>query len=1066
MTTYIGFKFSDLTFPGTGQLRIDRSYDSATAYSFEPTDDDGIWSGDSASNSTPDDASQQIVIVRDGNGVTVASGRSYLEHARTISDGFGNEINFYQVMIGTEAVGFVADSPIQPGTTYDFIETDVSGSNAPLYTSLFSQTYSPTQSNTIEGLQYDDDLTGGDNADTITGGDGHDTIQGQGGDDLIDGGEGNDILNSGAGNDTLLGGNGNDRLEGGEGNDSLVAGSGNDTVLGSSGDDTLDGGDGADSLFGGIGNDSILGGAFSDTLDGGDGDDYLNGGEGTDLLSGGDGHDSIEGGARSDTIYGGAGNDTISLGDPAAGAFGEFADGGDGDDSITGTNGSSTIYGGIGNDTIDGGDDWVTSDRDDLYGGEGDDLIRSGMVRSPNSSASQSNGDFLSGGAGADTLIGGTADDTLEGGIGNDSIDGGTGNDTISGGDGADTLGGGDGDDYIDGGDGDDFLTTGLGQDTLMGGDGADTLMNSDGDDSLDGGAGDDSIVATGGMDTLRGGTGSDYMDGGDDADTFIIEDNFGNDTIIGGEGTTDGTDQDLDTIDLSMMTGPVTVTYTGDEAGTITDGTDTITFSEIERLILTEQADVVDGFADTAGLNIEALGGDDSVEGGSGADFIDGGTGNDTLFGWGGDDTLIGADGNDSLDGDDGNDSLDGGIGDDTIIGDAGNDTVFGGDGADQIYDSSGANSLSGGDGNDSIFGGADSDTISGDTGDDFLVGNGGDDLIIGGLGNDTLEGGTGNDTFVYTPGSGSDTIIDFNTGNTGTLNDGNSTNNDSIDLSNYYDNIFELHRDQADDGVLNQSNTTGPDAVDYSNNVQFATGESITFQGASADNSSFTSENTGVVCFTTGTAIRTPRGDVLIDDLRVGDLVTTMDNGPQRIAWIGQRHVTRSEMLENDRLQPILIKKSVMGAQRDLLVSRQHGMLLGTDYFGRAVHLSKTVPGVRVANGKRQVTYVHLMFEAHQVIFAEGIPSESFYPGPMALEMLSMASREEMEMIFPQLNSAVARKDVIAAYGNTARVFLENKKAVNAWLSKGSDDVKKEIRNWDVYLANERCGVRMRCP
>lgn len=114
--------------------------------------------------------------------------------------------------------------------------------------------------------------------------------------------------------------------------------------------------------------------------------------------------------------------------------------------------------------------------------------------------------------------------------------------------------------------------------------------------------------------------------------------------------------------------------------------------------------------------------------------------------------------------------------------------------------------------------------------------------------------------------------------------------------------------------------------------------------------------------------------------------------------------------------------------------------------------------MPGIRLAKGKRQVTYVHLMFDAHQIIFAEGIPSESFYPGPMALEMLSTAARQEMQLIFPKLSAAVGHEDIIAAYGNTARTFLENKNAVSAWLSEGPDVVNNKIRKWDVDLAMEQ--------
>ncbi|MGB7269787.1 MAG: Hint domain-containing protein, partial [Albidovulum sp.] len=323
--------------------------------------------------------------------------------------------------------------------------------------------------------------------------------------------------------------------------------------------------------------------------------------------------------------------------------------------------------------------------------------------------------------------------------------------------------------------------------------------------------------------------------------------------------------------------------------------------------------------------------------------------------------------------------------------------------------------------------------DSIDGGDGSDLIFGGDGKDSIDGGLGGDVLTGGAGNDVFIVS--AGTDTITDFNTGNTGTLNDGNSTNNDFVDLSGYYDNLSELYADQADDGILNQSNTTDTKGrtVDYSDNTQFSPGDSLTFTGANADNSSFTQENTGVVCFTAGTAIRTPQGDVLIDELRVGDLVCTLDNGPQHIRWIGRLTLDSQTLRDNPNTHPVLIKRGVLGAERDLLVSPQHGMVIGRtgDHLVRAKHLVASMPGVRFAHGKRKVTYIHLMFEAHQIIFAENTASESFYPGQMALTMLGNDALNEVLELFPDLagNLETTRHhDVI--YGHTAREFIGKKR------------------------------------
>ncbi|MEZ5722502.1 MAG: Hint domain-containing protein [Paracoccaceae bacterium] len=132
----------------------------------------------------------------------------------------------------------------------------------------------------------------------------------------------------------------------------------------------------------------------------------------------------------------------------------------------------------------------------------------------------------------------------------------------------------------------------------------------------------------------------------------------------------------------------------------------------------------------------------------------------------------------------------------------------------------------------------------------------------------------------------------------------------------------------------MLNQSND-GVDGVDYSDNTRFQTGDGLTFIGASADSSSFTSENTGIVCFARGTHILTPAGERPVERLRVGDEVVTADNGVQTIRWIGSRRVARSPAL-----QPIRIAAGALGSglpRRTLYVSPQHRLLLRSRVVAR---------------------------------------------------------------------------------------------------------------------------------
>jgi hypothetical protein len=431
-------------------------------------------------------------------------------------------------------------------------------------------------------------------------------------------------------------------------------------------------------------------------------------------------------------------------------------------------------------------------------------------------------------------------------------------------------------------------------------------------------------------------------------------------------------------------------------------------------------------------------LAGDDIVSGTSGDDVIDqfylGDPHGDVVDGADGIDDVIDAlGGNDRISAGDGQDTVYGGSGADTIYGQGGNDLIYGGVGDDLIYGGVGDDTIFSGAGNDTIYGGADADALDGGSGDDALGGGEGNDTLSGQLGDDLLTGGGGDDVFIYAPGDGNDTITDFNFGNTGALGDGDITNNDFIDLGAYYDSMDELRADFADDGILNQSNALDDEgnATDYSDNTQFS-GGSVTMQGATP--ASFTADNTGVVCFTSGTAIMTPTGEVLIDELRPGDMVNTLDNGPQPIAWIGRRDVTKMELAAQETLRPIMIKKSVLGAKRDIFVSRQHGMLINGDNFARAIHLADYLPGVRIAHGKKKVTYIHLMFDAHQIIFAEGMPSESFFPGPQALAMMASHEFKKLVSSFPQLENIDTLEAAPECYGALARPFLKHKEVEKA--------------------------------
>lgn len=167
-------------------------------------------------------------------------------------------------------------------------------------------------------------------------------------------------------------------------------------------------------------------------------------------------------------------------------------------------------------------------------------------------------------------------------------------------------------------------------------------------------------------------------------------------------------------------------------------------------------------------------------------------------------------------------------------------------------------------------------------------------------------------------------------------------------------------------------------------------------------------------LLCFTFGTLIDTPDGPRLIEELEVGDLVTTLDNGSQVLRWIGRRTVSPHEMAACPDLCPIRFETGAIGNTRPLLVSPQHRMLLddwrAEVYFGEEQVL---IAAKALVNGQtirqvlpdRPVTYCHLLFDRHEVILAEGALSESFHPGEVGLGTLDAAQRQEIASLFPQM-------------------------------------------------------------
>ncbi len=217
---------------------------------------------------------------------------------------------------------------------------------------------------------------------------------------------------------------------------------------------------------------------------------------------------------------------------------------------------------------------------------------------------------------------------------------------------------------------------------------------------------------------------------------------------------------------------------------------------------------------------------------------------------------------------------------------------------------------------------------------------------------------------------------------------------------------------------GTTGITAVNGPAAGAASVNIPAATGASIQFDVHGTRIDGPLTEGSSVVCLTGGTLIATPAGDRPIDDLVVGDLVDTWDGPAQPIRMIHRRTLSGPALRTNRKFWPVCIQAGALGfglPRRPLRVSPQHRMLyqhirvpllFGEDaVFVRAKSLAARFEEIYVDSTVTQITYFHLVFDRHEIIFAEGAATESFHPGAEGIANLSPEARAELFTIFPAL-------------------------------------------------------------
>jgi hypothetical protein len=145
------------------------------------------------------------------------------------------------------------------------------------------------------------------------------------------------------------------------------------------------------------------------------------------------------------------------------------------------------------------------------------------------------------------------------------------------------------------------------------------------------------------------------------------------------------------------------------------------------------------------------------------------------------------------------------------------------------------------------------------------------------------------------------------------------------------------------------------------------------------------FTSDGAGgtlvkCACFRRGTLIATEQGERPVETLAIGDRIVTQSD-LKTLRWIGKRHYSGQALFDRPDMLPVLIRAGGLGDQlprRDLWVSPEHALYLN----GALVPASLLTNAVSIWTDTTvaSVSYFHLEFDSHEVVYAEAAPAESF--------------------------------------------------------------------------------------
>ena len=183
-------------------------------------------------------------------------------------------------------------------------------------------------------------------------------------------------------------------------------------------------------------------------------------------------------------------------------------------------------------------------------------------------------------------------------------------------------------------------------------------------------------------------------------------------------------------------------------------------------------------------------------------------------------------------------------------------------------------------------------------------------------------------------------------------------------------------------------------------------------------------------------GTRIRTPRGETCIEELGINDLVETVRGETLPIKWIGRNTYKKSGPVWPENSIPIRVSRFAIDENTpntDLYLSPGHalfidGSLIPVKYLANGNSIVPALPP-----GAETIEYFQIVLDTHEVIWAAGVPAETFVANDKA-DFEVFANFVEYERLYP--TDPYAIMPLRAELGTGGRLHLK------ALLSVGLSD------------------------